>query len=78
MSQQNNNNQMPSNLFGQLRRVLLLADQYAEAIVLEETEILDIIMPRTVKVVQMIAKFLCDYVKRGYFSRRSDVWIPKC
>ena len=77
MSQQNKYDQMPSSLFGQLQRILPLANKHAGVIVLEETEILETIMPRIFKVIQKIAKFLCDYVKRRYFSRRSLVWIPK-
>ena len=77
MREQNKYDQVPSGLFGQLQRILPLANKHAAEIVLEETEILDTIMPRMFKVIQKIAKFLCDYVKRGYFSRRSLVCIPK-
>jgi len=68
---------MPSSLLDQLQRILPLADKVADEIVCEETEILEKIMPRMFEVMQRIAKFLCDYVKRGHFSRRFLVWIPQ-
>ncbi len=77
MKEQNKDDQMPSSLLDQLQRILPLVDKDPEEIVVEETEILDTIVPRMFEVIQKIAKFLCDYVKRGYFSRRSLFWIPK-
>ena len=38
---------------------------------------MDKIMPRMFESMQKIAKFLCDYVKRGRFSRQSVFWIPQ-
>jgi len=71
MKEQNRYDQLPSSLLDRLRRVLPLADKVADEIVSEETEILDKIMPRMFEVMQKIAKFLCNYVKRGRFSRLS-------
>jgi len=68
---------MPSSLLDQLQRVLPLADKVADEIVSEETDILDKIMPPMFKVMQKIAKFLCEYVKRGRFSRLSLSWLPQ-
>jgi len=68
---------MPSGLLDQLQRVSPLADKVADEIVNEETDILDKIMPRMLEVMQTIAKFLCEYVKRGRFSRLSLFWIPQ-
>ena len=74
---QNKYDQMPSSLLDQLQRVLPLADKVADEIVSEETDILDQIMPPMFKVMQRIAKFLCEYVKRGRFSRLSLSWSPQ-
>jgi len=60
-----------------LQRVSPLADKVADEIVSEETEILDKIIPQMFGVMQEIAKFLCGYVRRGRFSRRSLFWIPQ-
>ena len=77
MKEQNKYDQMPPSLLDQLQRILPLADKVADEIVCEETEILEKIMPRMFDVMQKIAKFLCDYVRRGHFSRRSLFWIPQ-
>ncbi len=77
MKEQNKYDQMPSSLLDQLQRISPLADKVADEIICEETEILDKIMPRMFEVMQKIANFLCDYVKRGHFGRRSLVWIPQ-
>ena len=68
---------MPSSLLDHLQRILPLADKVADEIVSEETDILDKIMPRMFEVMQKFAKFLCDYVKRGRFSRWFLFWIPQ-
>jgi len=68
MKEENKFDQMPSSLLDRLQRVLPLADKVADDIVSEETEILDKIMPRMFEVMQRIAKFICNYVKRGRFS----------
>jgi len=77
LKEQNRYDQMPSSLLDQLQRVSPLADKIADEIVSEETDILDKIMPRMFEVMQTIARFLCEYVKRGRFSRLSLFWIPQ-
>ena len=77
MKEQYTNDQMPASLLVQLQRILPLADKVTDEIVCEETEILENIMPRMFEVMQKIAKFSCDYVKLGHFSRRSLFWIPQ-
>ncbi len=77
MKEQNKYDQMPSSLLDRLQRVLPLADKVADEIAGEETEILDKIIPRMFEVMQKIAKFLCNYVKRGRFSKRSHFLIPQ-
>ena len=71
MKEQNKYDQMPLSLLDRLQRILPLADKVADEIVSEETEILDKVIPRMFKVMQMVSKFLCEYVKRGRFSRSS-------
>jgi len=62
---------MPLALIERLSRVLPLADNVADDIVCEETEILDKIIPRMYETMQTAVKFACEYVKRGRFGRRS-------
>ena len=69
MQEQNKYDQMPPSLLDSLQRILPMADKVADEIVSEETDILDKIIPRMFEAMQKIAKFLCDYVKRGRFSR---------
>ena len=71
LKEQNKYDQMPLSLLDQLQRVSPLADKVADEIVGEGTEILDKIFPRMFEVMQEIANFLCEYVKRGRFSRLS-------
>ena len=52
-------------------------EQVADEIVCEETEILRTIMPQMLEVMQKIAIFLCEYVRRGRFSRRFLFWVPQ-
>jgi len=66
---------MPSRLLDRLQRILPLADKVADEIVSEETEILDKLIPGMFEVMHKTAKFSCDYVKRGRFSKRSSFWI---
>ena len=71
LKEQNEYDQMPSDLLDRLQRLLPLAGKVADDIVSEETDILDKITPRMLKVMRKTAKFLCEYVKRGRFSRLS-------
>ena len=78
IKEQNKYDQMPSSLLDRLQRILPLADRVGDEIVSEETGILDKIMPRMFGAMKKIAQFLCDYVKRGRFSKWSLFWICKC
>ena len=78
MKEQNNYDQMPLSLLDRLQRIMPLADKVGDEVVDEETEILDKIMPRMFEAMQKIAKFLCDYVKRGRFSRQPLSGFHKC
>jgi hypothetical protein len=62
---------MPSDLLDRLKRILVFADKVAEDIVGEETEILEKTIPEMFQVMQKVANFSCDYVKRGRFGMRS-------
>jgi hypothetical protein len=64
--------QMPSGLCDRLQRILPLAKKVADEIVSEETEILKELVPRMFGVMHRVAKFSCDYVKRG---KSSPSWI---
>jgi hypothetical protein len=77
IKEQNKYDQMPSSMLDQLQGILPLADKVADEIVSEETDILDKLIPRMFEVMQEIAKFLCEYVKRGRFSRQSLFWISQ-
>jgi len=60
--------QMPSGLCDRVQRVLPLATKISDEIVSEETEILKELIPRMFEVMHRVAKFSCDYVKRGRWS----------
>ena len=77
MKEKNRYDQMPSSLLDQLQRILPLTGKVTDEIVGEEADILDELMPRMFKVMQEIAEFLCEYVKRGRFGRRSPCWISQ-
>ncbi len=62
---------MPPVLLDRLKRILAFAGKVAEEIVGEETEILEKTIPRMFEVMQKVARFSCDYVKRGRFGRES-------
>ena len=62
---------MPSELLKRLQRILFFADKVTAEIVCEETEILEKTIPRMFEVMQTVAEFSCDYVRRGRFGRRS-------
>ena len=64
---------MPLALFDRLRRILLFADKVADEMACEETEILEKTIPQMFEVMQTVAKFSCDYVKRGRFGMRSSL-----
>jgi len=62
---------MPSCISDRLQRILFFADKVADEIVGEETDILEKIIPRMFDVMQTVATFLCNYVKRGRFGGQS-------
>ena len=68
MQEQNKYDQMPLDLLDQLKRILFFADKVANDIVGEETEILEKTIPEMFEVMQKVANFSCEYVKRGRFS----------
>ena len=65
LKEQNKYDQIPLSLFDRLQRVLPLANRVADEIVCEETDILEEIIPRMFKVMQRVAEYSCDYVRRG-------------
>ena len=65
LKEQNKYDQIPLIIFDQLRRVLPLAGKVADEIVCEETDILEEIIPRMFKVMQRVAEYSCDHVRRG-------------
>jgi hypothetical protein len=71
LKEQNKSHQIPPGLLDRLQRVSSLSGKTVDEIATEETEILDKIMPQIFEVMQKIAIFLSDYVKRGSFSRLS-------
>jgi hypothetical protein len=56
---------MPASLLDRLKRILPLADKVADEVVCEETDILEKVIPRMFEVMHSVAKFSCDYVRRG-------------
>ena len=62
----NKYDQIPLSLFDQLQSVLPLADVVADQIVCEETNMLDEIIPQMFKVMEIVAEYSCDYVKRAH------------
>ena len=45
-----------------------MADKVTNEIVYEESEILEEVIPRMFEVMQKVAKFSCNYVRRGGWS----------
>jgi len=72
LKEQNKYDQIPSGLLDRLQRILLFADKVADELVCEETELLEKTIPRMFEVMQNVANFSCDYVKRGRFGRPSS------
>ena len=71
LQEQNKYDQIPLILFDRLQRVLPLADVVADEIMCEETDILEEIIPRMFKVMQRVAEYSCDYVRRGRLGIQS-------
>ena len=68
LREQNRYAQIPLSLFEQLQRASPLADSVAHEIICEETELWDEIIPRMFKVMQRVAEYSCDYVRRGHLG----------
>ena len=64
---------MPSGFLDRLQRILPFADQVADEIVYEKTEILEKTISQMFKVMYRVAEFSCDYVKNGRWSCR--LWL---
>ena len=62
---------MPKGLLDRLQRISVFANKVADEIIYEETEIFEKTIPRMFEVMQMVAKFSCDYVRRGRFGGQS-------
>ena len=60
---------MPLDLLDRLQRILVFAKKVANDIVGEETEILEKTIPEMFEVMQKVANFSCEYVKRGRVGR---------
>jgi hypothetical protein len=65
LKEQNKYDRMPLALLDRLQRILPLADKLADEIDDKKTEILEKIIPRMYEVMHRVARFSCDYVKRG-------------
>jgi hypothetical protein len=65
LKEQNKYDQMPLSLLDRLRRILPLADKLADEIDDKKTEILAKVIPEMYEVMHRVARFSCDYVKRG-------------
>ena len=68
LREQNRYGQIPQSLFEQLQRASPLANSVAHEIICEETELLDEIIPRMFKVMQVVAEYSCDYVRRAHLG----------
>ena len=69
LKEQNKYDQIPLNLIDRLGRVSPLVWMVADGIVCEETDILDEIIPQMFKVMQKVAEYSCNYVRRGRLGR---------
>ena len=56
---------MPARLLDRLQRILPLADKVADEVVCEETDMLEEAIPRMFEVMDRVARFSCEYVRRG-------------
>ena len=56
---------MPAGLLDRLQRILPLADRVADEVVCEDTEMLEKVIQRMFEVMDRVARFSCEYVRRG-------------
>ena len=68
LKEQNKYDQIPSDIFRRLERILPLLKLVEEEIVSEETKILKKFIPRMYEVLHKVAKASCEYVRRGMWS----------
>jgi len=61
---------MPVGLLDRLQGILFFANMVPDEIVYEETEILEETIPQMFGVMQKVAEYWCDYVRRGRFGRK--------
>ena len=66
---------MPAGLLERLRGILLFADKVADEVVCEETEVLEKVIQRMLEVMDRVARFSCEYVRR---SRWLSPGFSKC
>ena len=66
---------MPVGILDRLQRILLFADKVADEIVGEETDVLEKTIPRMFKVMEIVSKYSCGYVRRGRFGEQSPVLV---
>lgn len=72
MKEKNKYDQIPLGLLDQLQRILPLAEKVKDEIVCEEAELLEKVILRMFEVMQRVAQFSCDYVRRGRSGRPSS------
>ena len=65
LKEQNKYDQVPSEIFRRLERILPLLKLVEDEIVSEETKILKKFIPRMYEVMHEVAKASCEYVRRG-------------
>jgi hypothetical protein len=65
LKEQNKYDQIPSVILDRLERILPFANKVVNEIVREEQDLLEKVILRMFEVMQRVAKFSCDYVKRG-------------
>jgi len=68
LKEQNKYNNKLRGFFDRLQRILPLASRVAEDIVCEDMEALEKITPQMFEVMQKVAKYSREYVKRGCFG----------
>ena len=71
LKEQSKYDQIPLSLFDRLQRIMPLAAKVADEVMCDETDTLEEIIPRMFKVMQKVAEYSCNYVRRGRFGRQS-------
>jgi len=66
---------MPARLLDRLQRISFFANKVADGVAYEETDILEKTIPRMFGVMQRVAEYSCEYVRRGRFGRPLLVWV---